>query len=214
MGSKEQTAIEKGKRVKLLCSMANMTRRQLAKFTGIGYTTLQYWEEGTASGLSEKGAVKLIDTFNKLGVVCSLQWLLEGAGAPPAFADDKGQASNSLEIDKAVQAEIAFFEQTNTNSTTLQMTDDSMSPLFELGDIVGGVKQYGDTIKQLSYKPCIIETNDGNKTCRILIYSPLKGEYASVCHNIKTDSQPIYHAKLDIKSAAQIVWIRKPRNLI
>lgn len=202
--------IEQGKRVKKLRSMYGLTRKQLAQELGVSYTTLQNWEEGSSSGLSEKGAIRLVEFLNKKNIDCSVQWLLDGLGNLPSFVEDT-KNSDILNVDKRIMEEISFFEQHNPFATTYQITDNSMEPLYCFSDIVGGIKVFDKDIVALSGKNCIIETNSGIKTCKFLEYDYDKKNFDLININLTSGSKLIYKKEIDILSAALVIWIRKIR---
>lgn len=75
----------RGQRVASLRGMTRLSRDALALKYPIPPRTLQNWELGSATGLTENGARKLIAAARAEGLHCTFEWLMYGVGEGPHF---------------------------------------------------------------------------------------------------------------------------------
>ncbi len=73
----------RAQRVIQLRQLTELSQGGLAKLSGFPVQYIKQWEEHQAEGLSEKLGINFIRSISKLGVDCSLGWLMEGRGDPP-----------------------------------------------------------------------------------------------------------------------------------
>lgn len=76
---------ERATRVRLLRRMTGLSREAFAIRHHIAASNFQNWEKPRFGGLTEKGAGKLVEAFDKEGVKTSVEWLMYGHDAAPAF---------------------------------------------------------------------------------------------------------------------------------
>src|SRR5437879_3432321 len=115
------------KRARLLAGIT--TRREFAQRHGVSVNTLQSWEQGK-SALTVKGAQRLVTAFKKEGWLCSVEWLLKGAGLPPRHFDTGHSFLNEdlMQEEERIYKEIQFFKQNNSNAIVLTISDNAMEP--------------------------------------------------------------------------------------
>lgn len=202
-----------GRRIKMIRTLAGISRKNLEDQHGINMHTLQSWELGR-NPLPEKAASKLVEIFHDSGVSCSMQWLLEGAGKSPALLDsefkpypttDKNITPLLIE-ENTIQKEIEFFKVNNPNALVIMVSDDTMAPHYVQGDFVGGTQYItSEKIEKCVGYDCIIEISDGTFFRRLI---KRKNEYALVCLNPQTEIEdPIIFTK-KILAATPIIWHR------
>lgn len=75
----------RGKRLKTLRKLADLTREDIAERYAISASTLRSWEDGRATGLTEQGARRIIGAFKSEGIQCNIGWLMYGKGNQPFF---------------------------------------------------------------------------------------------------------------------------------
>ncbi len=80
---KDSVLVARGQRLKLLRELADLTRDQLAALAKVSSASMSYWENATHSGLSHKGAERIVAAVSKQGITCSVEWLLLGSGSGP-----------------------------------------------------------------------------------------------------------------------------------
>lgn len=206
--------IERGKRVRLVRNMTDMTIDVFANKIGVSNRTVKYWENGDFGGLSEKGAEKIVAANNILKIQCSIIWLLYGEGSYPILTGKPYSPNFSLknnrlnDYDEKIQEEVHYFISNNLNAVTMQIVDDSMEPCFIIGDIVGGKRRKNKEIKNALHKDCIIETKKQQLLCRRLLPGTKTKLFNLCCINQKTNS-PFIITDVEIISAAPIIWLRR-----
>lgn len=218
--------LEKAKRLKSVRALIGLSRKQIEDIYGISENTLRLWESPATNskGLSEKGAIRIIDMLKKTGIVCTIEWLLHGRGdGPKSYKDLQSKVISSIENfinipeviwdDEIVLREVEAFRDLNPDPIAIRINDDSMEPLLCSGDYVAGNRRFGNDIEKYIGLICIIETADCQQLCRRLD-KDINNRYILLAINPHTRaSQPvIYNAKCH--SVAQVVWIRKKEIII
>lgn len=184
------SAQAKGERVKRLRNMANLSRDEFCADGETNIATLISWEVGRYGGLSAKGANRVIARVAKAGVVCPVEWLLNGTGVGPEIRTEQDA------IDFVIQ-------------------DDAMSPQYQLGDYVSGTKRYKKNIKSLLTWDCIVQTIDG----RILMRNLQPGSKDNLFHlistNLKTTAKDAFVFDVELAVAAPVIWHKRkePPNI-
>jgi transcriptional regulator with XRE-family HTH domain len=205
--------VSAGRRIKMARTLAGISRKDLEDNYGISMHTLQSWELGR-NPLTEKAASRLVEIFYSAGISCSTQWLVNGVGKSPALLDSEftpyspidNEISPLFAEEKSIQKEIDFFKTNNPNAIVIMVSDDTMKPVYSVGDFVGGI-QYRDPqkIEKCINHDCIIEIGDGTYFRRLM---KRKNEYSLVCTNAQTETEePVIFAK-HILAATPIIWHR------
>jgi hypothetical protein len=213
--SKKRDPIAIGNRIKSTRMLSGKTRKSFALESGISLPTLRFWEEppeSGRSGLTDKGADRLIEAFHECGIQCTKDWLLYGKGFGPKLiktdlSDFFEQIDFYLDEEHALLKDIENFKETNLESIVAIIPDDSMLPLFASGDYVGGIKKYHDDINKLIGLNCIIEFKD-----KILVRKLIAGESTNTFSLIilNHDSPTLDPVILNVRPnyAAEIIFHR------
>jgi transcriptional regulator with XRE-family HTH domain len=167
---------KRAKRLKALRQMTGYTMREFARKCQIGFTTLNHWENVLSkSGLSKRGAERVVDFLSREGVYCDLGWLYAGNGPAPEIVDPsklvklnqkvlevaQDELRDSLKINYAADYwdEIGFFKNKNPEHLIFVVKDTEMSPIYMPGDILAGIKiKSGSTL--IDNRDCILELAD------------------------------------------------------
>jgi transcriptional regulator with XRE-family HTH domain len=198
---------ERGKRLKLLRHMAGLSIKELSKKHKIGESTIKYWEYAQSSGLSEKGARKIIEIMKQEEVLCTFQWLMYGTGSFPQPSNvtinknSEFAKANEQQIiyEKIIQEEKLLFSTANINTIILDINDDTMDPVYVVGDSLGGIKIEPTLIEKFVGQNCIIELTGNEFICRLLSRGSRKNLYGlSAINPHTTIFPPILH---DISSS-------------
>lgn len=210
----------KGKRLKRVRNLANLSRDQLCEGGNINLHTLIGWENGRFGGLTRTGAERLISRLAQEGVQCTVEWLLHEIGPGPNIITDFATAKVDLhkktpektsksEEDKFIAEELILFRSQYSNATDFIVEDDGMLPLYNPGDYVAGKKRYPDKIMTVIGKDCIVQTEEGRIFLRNVRKGSLPNCYHLVCtnHHTQIEDSVLYNVKLI--SAAPIIWHRK-----
>ncbi len=167
--------IERGKRLNYIRSMVGMIGEKFASFCNISRTTLVRWEHGQDNGLTEKGAQKIVKAIQSEGIDCAVIWLLHGIGMSPRivnqnrlsrFSYTKRNDLNILNVvnettvieteDENCNKEIQFFKHCYPNHLIFQLSDDSMFPIYQNGDFLGGIQLSAHQLSLANNKICIV----------------------------------------------------------
>lgn len=210
--------LEKAKRTKSARQFAGLTREEMSTRHHIPPSTLRGWESPGSlrnQGLTLKGAQRLAKALQKEGVLCAVEWLMEGTGIGPQFISTPATEANQNIIPLwepylAIQNEILCFEKNNPDAIVVMVSDDGLSPFFLPGDYIGGIKKYQKEISSLIDSYCIVETS----TKEILVRKLCPGKKTetftlSYIHAQTTAEAPLL-ANIKLNWAAAIIWHRKP----
>lgn len=129
------------------------TRIAFSKKYGISDASLKHWEGGSGK-ISLFSLKKLVDAFQREGVVCNEEYILNGG------TKEKGNAEKEteMEMDANIKTELAFFYKQYKNADHVFINDDTMRPFLKKGDVVVGLKHKLDQIRFAHGKLCIINT--------------------------------------------------------
>jgi transcriptional regulator with XRE-family HTH domain len=204
----------RAERLRRLRNMANLTREILCNIPELNASTYKGWEIGRFGGLSVTGAKHVIKRVAEEGVICSLDWLLEGKGNGPfvvstAFSKEKHLNNN---INSILQ-EIIVFQSNFSEGIFLKIQDDSNLPLYNIGDHVAGIKKYKDDIQTLINQICIVQTTDNELLVRQLLKGETKDTYTLVCTNLENNIKKPVLYNIRILSAAPIIRHYRDINL-
>lgn len=84
--TKSSSPAARGKRLKSLRLMADLSRHDIQDKYDISEYTLRSWEEGRHTGLTEQGAKRMLMVLKKEGIQVDIGWLLEGVGNYPIYS--------------------------------------------------------------------------------------------------------------------------------
>lgn len=208
----------RGARLRQLRQMAGLATIELAQLAGFSRASISYWENAAHSGLSHKGAEKIIKVLSeKYNIKCDVGWLLLGIGempmwyttnAPqkPVAKKENGFQTNISNHDKR-HHEIEQFTKTYEQSVVIQIKHDFMQPLCEQGDWVGGCWLPINT--SLIGKSCIVKIKDKLEV-RILKESIQYGKY-NLCFMTYSENaaEPFELRDLSLMEVAPIIRIWK-----
>lgn len=202
------------KRLKSARLLTGLSRKQFEKITHISANTLRAWETAI-NPLTTKTALKLIRAFEKCGIFCTADWLLDGDGQSPyLMASGKENISHlvndRIDDEVSIQREILTFKTCSNNAIVIIITDDKMEPLFSVGDYVGGK----DFMEKISFdyligENCIIEAEDNNYFVRRMLPTKKKGLYNLIGTNFNSKDQNFVMPFFKIKRAAKVIWHRR-----
>ena len=217
----EKNLTTSGKRLRRARILAGLTtRREFEKKYKISANTLQGWEQGK-NPLSEKGAKRVIEAFKYEGLLCSVEWLMNGTGMPPrpfelvqagikeSYRADSTITDFNLREEEAIYKEMQTFKERVGNSIILAIADDAMESYYAIGDYIGGSRIFGEEIKQYIGNTCIVELENNIIVPRVLHAGKSEGTYTLSCTNPKTTAFPLNLYNIKINSAAPILWHRR-----
>lgn len=198
----EDSSAARGNRLRKLRQLAKLTSVELATKAGISRASVSYWENAVNNGITRKGAERIIQVLNEMGINCDFDWLWFGIGPFPTITSDN-QYTSELMFNKYptvlqklignVDKEISLFLTLNKEAIIHKIEDSLMSPVFKPGDIVGGIVQplsniHDETnciirINQTLYARIVKNVDDG---FTVDYYNKSKSEYLNV-ENVDKD---------------------------
>lgn len=181
--------------------------------------SLENWEYARYSGLTERGAMRLEEACQRIGINCTAKWLLFGIGRAPGdsylpqlFSPAEKLTDPHSTQEENIAAELRLFYQLNKGVIDFIVTDDSLSPSYRQGDYLAGVQYFGEEIESAIDKDCIVKTMLGHLLVRIVKKGTLPQHYSLVkLYPDKAATQADRAAMDNVKiiSAAPILWIRR-----
>lgn len=176
--------------------------------------TLEAWERGK-NPLTLKGAKRIVEALKSVNIYCSEKWLMEGKGFSPRTLDEVSleldltapNTLSSIEENLKIAKEISTFKTLNEGAIVTIVSDSGLSPFFEEGDYVGGVRYAGASIDKGLGKRCIVELMGGAMLVRLLIKGA-NGTYSLERTNKAFKIPPGAEENIAILSAAPIIWHR------
>jgi HTH-type transcriptional regulator, cell division transcriptional repressor len=201
----------RGVRLQTARDVAGLTRAAFSAKYKISASTLQSWEAAKAGGLTEKGAIFMVDKLQDAGVNCSLIWLLYGIGegAQPISAGNPPSKPVISEEERKIIQELQVFRTLNPQAIDMIVTDDGMAPRYLLGDYVAGQSRTGGDLVKLIGHNCIVRTSQNEQLLRRIKPGKQPGRYNLVCVSPETSvfETTLYDAELVY--AAKVVWHRR-----
>lgn len=203
------SATARADRLRRLRNIANLSREQFCKNSGIAMATLKRWELAYYGGLPVDGAKKIIECVAQEGIICSLEWLLHEIGVPPsidpqfikksALFKPCGDASNKTwinfdEEEKFIINELLLFRKNHHDAIDLRISDDGLFPKYNINDYVAGVQVSLDSIDSLLCQDCIVQLQQGQILLRNLRKGFQANQYNLICTNEQTTvKEPILY---------------------
>jgi transcriptional regulator with XRE-family HTH domain len=213
---------ERARRVKSLRKMTGLSRRKFAKEAGFAYSTLQHWED-PEDGLPESTAREFLKVLPHFGIHCSYEWLMYGTGTTPEILNRLQSfvqqfPENHVEKEKVsadtvqIAKELFVFMEQSSNSVNLRVPDNAMEPRFIAGELVAGIRKYGQDIQNLVGQDCIVLVQGGDIYLRTILKGSLEGSYHLAPLNPKTYAAKPFLYNVELVSAAPIIWARRSLN--
>ena len=207
--------IAAGNRVKSARMLSGHSRQSFAKVSDISMATLRAWEEpqGGRSGLTVKGAKRIVQALKNVGIHCCDIWLLHGIGIGPKIIDkcniSEIYEKPSWDEEEAIFKDIESFKINNPDPIIAMVSNQLMVPRFFYGDYVGGSKVSGEKLKLIFDRACIICIEE-KILIKNLVYHDNRGYILSDLNAIRAESHLILP---EITAAAEIVWHRSRRKI-
>lgn len=200
----------RGERLRRIRNLANLSRTQICERGGLNYNTFKGWELGRFGGLTKSGARRVCARLTEVGVICTIDWLLDENGLPPEVTF-RSECSHSPSIDEQQQdliEELNLFHKHFPQALDYRVTDDSMSPQFNIGDVVAGAKT-SDHEKAIGYA-AIIRLNNDKTLLRMVKQNPHNSESLTLLStNLDSQALDLILLNADVQEIAPVLWHRK-----
>ena len=208
---------QRAKRLLVLREMTGLSRDKFHQRYGIARGTLQNWESARFGGLTSKGARTILIAFQAEGIQADLQWLLHGIGPAPCITQASGITQNANPLahleaqeSQAIAEELLIFRNHNNDEVIdFVIPDDSMTPLFQKGDYVAGVRRYQDKMEEVVGLNCIVQTKEHGLLLRHVKQSEELGSYHLFCLNLHGETKRPCLYNVALISAAPVIWHRR-----
>ncbi len=186
-----------------------MTRQQFGNAVGISQYTIRSWENGEKNFTAD-GIHRVIFALKaKINFSCSFDWLMYGSGTSPIslYEESSFRDTNEIKFDSCHEKllkEVVTFKQLNPLASTVVVSDNTFSPIAEVGDYIG--LKLADISNLDNYLGKIVFLSLQNKLSEFGILKKNRTVYR-IIHFFDTSS-----SKLVIKNINkfyQLVWLRK-----
>jgi transcriptional regulator with XRE-family HTH domain len=189
--------IVRGKRLKQARKVAKLTLKEMSDNSDINYNTLCGWESGKHSGLTEKGAIKIVERLALEGVSCSVEWLLYGVGSEPSLFIPRTPnitATNTTSSAKEfVTSQIQLLKQYYPCLIGLVIDDSAMEPQYHIGDYVAGMPIPKEKLSLASGKTVIVKLNTGKILCRNLLIDSTTGSCSLIGNSLNSPNSIMHN---------------------
>ncbi|MFA5959856.1 MAG: hypothetical protein WC785_05005 [Tatlockia sp.] len=198
----------RSERLRRLRNLANLSRKDICDSNGININTYKGWELARFGGIPVDGAEKVVKRVAQAGVICSTDWLLYGKKPQPTLVSDDILCGSDNEINimesNSIQREFLVYQESIKNAVLLEVTDDGLSPNYQIGDLVAGEKKFNHEIELTVEKVCITETTDGNKFVRYVKKGKENGLYTLICTNYHTTMSDVVIQNINLLYSAPV----------
>lgn len=168
--SKNQIAVERGKRLRICRGYTGLNIIEFCKKYDFNTITFGRWERGNKVSLNEKNADRVCYALLQEGIVCDRSWLLEGLGeAPrersglPLFQGKELDVSSATFSALLIFSEMEVFQNNNPHAVTSIVDTPAMTPFYDIGDYVGGLKLDVCDYALANNKKCLIKLSPTSK---------------------------------------------------
>lgn len=201
----------KAERVKTVRYLTGATQLELANAAGISIATIRSWESGYHGGLTRHGAVKLLKGLESFHVVCSVNWLLSGAGTRPSTLDTLHQEVQLPKIPKEqLENELKNLSRCLAPTLSLIVPDDAMLPLYASGDcVLGPILSQKEALGLAAGTCCIVETEKYGLLVKTLIELN-EHTITLVNSNLSAKKSDALLTQIKWLRIAPVTWHRKP----
>ena len=187
--NEHSTPEARAERLRRIRNLANLSRKDICGSDEININTYKGWELGRFGGLPVDGAEKVVKIIAQSGVICTTEWLLYGKKPTPTLISEttayESDADTKKSGDSLIQKEFFVYQDAIKNAVLIEVTDDGLSPDYQVGDFLAGEKKFNDDIELTVGQVCIVETTDWKQLVRY-IKQEEKGLYTLICTNYRT----------------------------
>ncbi|MDR2107183.1 MAG: helix-turn-helix domain-containing protein [Holosporaceae bacterium] len=213
----------KGRRLRMARVLTGFSRQELYEKIGIATSTIDTWESGRVE-LTEKSAARVCDAFKKVGIYCTVEWLMTGSGNPPRMMTETEKSLFAIEglnltrdeppirnfssglpsfPDENVRRELSFFLGVHKGAMFHVVEKDFMNFRYKKGDCVAGETE---DLKNLNGRVIIAQlTEEKTVLCKLLRNSDNESEVFL--------GKGIPNAKIRILKGAEIIWHRMIKRI-
>ncbi len=126
-----------GLRIKSARVLTGLNQEEFALKCGLNHTSLRNWEFGRVYPRTD-AIIKFIEALKNFDVFTTQEWIVGGSGEGPMFS-----CSNESSVELSHKPLIATFkksiEDIGGKAIVCTVSSDDMKPLFNIGDVLGGM---------------------------------------------------------------------------
>lgn len=214
----DQILTSVGNRIKSARRLLGFSRKDFEEKFGISAATLQAWEDEKYK-VSAKGISRFIAALRKAGLLATPDWFFLGIGVPPQLISNNNLTirnnyeKENITEDEIILREVSFFEKINEAPIIQMISDDTMIPIFCIGDYVGGNLIPGKFANKYVGSYCIIRLENGEIYIRKIKQGSSSERYHLISVNLDSNASNAYLLDCKIDGIAQIVWHRKNEKI-
>jgi transcriptional regulator with XRE-family HTH domain len=146
-------------RLKILRHKTGLSQSGFALKYNIPLRSYQAWELGNRSPTTHS-VQQCLTAFLKENIIVTLEWIINGTGTPPFYNQGCSKNPTTQSSPDSLEEEISSLKKLYNQLEIFYISDDSMLPGYDTGNIVAGNKLYIDFPK-LHLKDCIVKTSTG-----------------------------------------------------
>ena len=198
----------RARRLLSLRGMSGLSRDLIHKRYGIAKATLQNWESARAGGLTRKGAQRILKAYHAEGVICTMDWLIDGVGTGPQLSANSPQSPDRTQHGHLPRLadDIAHLRALYEQLADMPIDDLSMHPSYPRYAHVAGVSYFCDQVQLTVGRDCIVHAVGYPPLFRRVVPANTVGLYHLVPLNLSGE-YPII-TDVEILSAAPVLWVR------
>ncbi len=208
----DDSPIAIGGRLKKIRKMTGLSVEEFAEKLGYTRQSISYWENANNHGLSQKGAMAVVQFVKNYGILCDVAWLMYGVGEVYTLPSWKNLSPQAVTADKNekihikhfhIYQEIDLFTRSHKEAIVTEITHSMLEPFWQKGDWVGGC--FAPITKEQLGKICILEVGDSVEV-RMLQPGDSSNAYnvSFINHNQDDTSLPFERKNIALKDAALI----------
>jgi len=149
--------------------LTGLEREDFALLQNFSLTSVENWEWGRVLPRSD-GIDAVVNAFKECGVVTSPEWILYAKGLSPHYVEDfPGEKEKNF--GEFIDEQISLFKKAQRskgfNPVVITVLDKDMEPMFNMGDILGGIIVSSEFVKSdvknlMTKSPWLITKATGN----------------------------------------------------
>lgn len=194
--SPASSPLARGERLRQARKLARLTLKAMSETGDINFNTLCGWEIGRHSGLTVKGAKKVVDCLAREGIDCALNWLLHGIGDPPSTRITHMISPALNEMTEFLPKQIEVFQLQYPDFLSVILPDNTMLPHYAKGDFVAGKPLPIQKLKLANGKVIIAKLANDEVLVRQLIIDTATGTCSLMASNASLGNPLLFDVRI------------------
>ncbi|PHQ78808.1 MAG: hypothetical protein COB66_08130 [Coxiella sp. (in: Bacteria)] len=205
-------------RLKRLRTLANLSRKEVSDQYGIKLKTYINWEQKIFKKCLPKNAVLIAKAMcDDHAISFTREWLLFGIGSEPTMSEQFDEKQNAIlknsiflenKEEERIIKELLSFRKYYKDTLELKVEDDGMSPKYQPGEYIAGIRYHKSKIESLIGLDCIVQISDGQMLLRNIKEKTENDRYTLICTNVYASIKEVVLYNVELINAAPVVWHR------